>query len=266
MGVKRAVQLAIQTAKAEKKVVFTCGPLIHNPQAVEFLKEHGVESVDDWQSVSDGTMIIRAHGMPKEEIQKMTAKGLKIVDATCPHVVTSQKQIQKYFELGYFIIIVGDKKHPEILSLQSFAPGKHHVISSLEEAEKYKSKDKLMVIAQTTFSCEEFNSISEFLAKNNRNTEISNSICLATSERQKEIRELSLKADAVIIVGGKSSANTRRLAEIAREICPNTFHIETEKELEKSTMAAFPRIAISAGASTPDFVTEKVIQLIKSIS
>lgn len=264
MGVKRAMQLALQTSGLMSEKVYTCGPLIHNPQAVAFLKDHGVESLSDWRVIDRGTIIIRAHGMPIGEIDEMKRRGLGIVDATCPHVVTSQKQIKKYSSEGFFIIIVGDKDHPEILSLQSFAgTNNFQLISSLEEASSIALADKIMIIAQTTFNAEEFKLISDTLFARAKEAIICNSICQATSERQEEVKKLATHVDAVIVVGGKSSANTRRLAEIAASMCNRTYHIETEKELEKINFRNVNRVAITAGASTPDFITEKVIDFLK---
>ena len=264
MGVKRAMQLALETAQNNNGPVYTCGPLIHNPQAIDYLKEHGVETSNDWRSITNGTVIVRAHGMPTSETEEMLSKGLQTVDATCPHVKTSQKQIKKYSDLGYFIFIVGDKDHPEILSLQSFA-SEFQVLGNLEMAQKAPSKDKIMVISQTTFNVDEYKAISEVLKSKAKEAVVCNSICQATSLRQNEIKQLASEADAVVIVGGKSSANTRRLAQIAAEICANTKHVETEKELNAEDFKDCQTIAVSAGASTPDFITSKVIDYLQSL-
>ncbi len=263
MGVKRAMQLSLSTAEKHPGEVFTCGPLIHNPQAIQYLGEHGVETINDWQNIQSGTIIIRAHGMPKQSLLLMREKGLNIVDATCPHVVTSQKQIEKYSNLGFFIFIIGDPMHPEILSLQSFASD-FSIISSKEQALTAGHFPKAMIIAQTTFNADEFNEVSVILKEKGKEVVICNSICRATSDRQNEIKMLAGDADAVIIVGGKSSANTRRLAEIANSLCPLTLHVETENELRVQQFLGAEKIVISAGASTPDFITDRVIAFIKS--
>lgn len=264
MGVKRAMQLAIETAQNAKGRVYTCGPLIHNPQALDYLKEQGVETCDDWHSITDGTLIIRAHGMSAQSIDEMSQKGLKSVDATCPHVKVSQKQIKKYSSLGYFIFIVGDKDHPEILSLQSFAE-KYQVIASVGEAKALPAQDKIIVISQTTFNADEYKEISTILEEKAKEAVICNSICQATSLRQNEIKLLASEADAVVIVGGKSSANTKRLAQIATEICLNTKHVETEAELKAEDFKNCQTIAVSAGASTPDFITNRVIDFLSNL-
>lgn len=264
MGVKRAMQLALDTAAKCPGRVFTCGPLIHNPQAVDFLRSKGIAEVDDWHHIEAGTVIIRAHGMPDGSIKDMQQRGLETVDATCPHVVTSQRQIKKYSQNGYFIYIVGDPRHPEIQSLQSFAEN-FMVISTIEETKNIQQRPRIMIIAQTTFSESQFDLIALQLKKTADEAVICSSICQATSERQTEIKQLAAQADAVVVVGGKSSANTRRLAEIAASLCPSTYHVETEKELDPKNFADVKTVVISAGASTPDFITNKIIDFLKNI-
>ncbi|MBU1109560.1 MAG: 4-hydroxy-3-methylbut-2-enyl diphosphate reductase [Candidatus Riflebacteria bacterium] len=265
MGVKRAMQIALDTAGKSTQPVYTCGPLIHNPQAVAYLKDNGVDSVADWQNIKEGTIIIRAHGMPNGSIEKMKSHGLGVVDATCPHVVTSQRQIRKYSEEGYFVYIIGDPHHPEILSLQSFATDNHSLIANYAEAEAEMPPAKIMIIAQTTYNAVEFNKIAQLLKSRAQTAIICDSICQATSERQEEIKQLAAEADAVVIVGGKDSANTRRLAEIAQSLCPRTYHVETDEELIDKDFASINRVVISAGASTPDFITQRVINYLKSL-
>lgn len=267
MGVKRAMQMAMQTAKITSEKVYTCGPLIHNPQAVDYLRENGVESLQNWKILDAGTLIIRAHGMPADEIREMKSRGLAIIDATCPHVVTSQKKISKHSKDGYFVVIIGDREHPEILSLQSFAaPEQCLVLSSLAEAQKVRFPGRVMVIAQTTFNEAEFKQIADYIKTQTTDCQILNSICQATSERQQEIMQLAAHVDAVVVVGGKASANTRRLAEIAASICNRTYHVETEAELEKINFRNVARVAVTAGASTPDFITDRVITYLKAHS
>lgn len=264
MGVKRAMHLALQTAQKNKKV-YTCGPLIHNPQAVDFLQKNGVSSISDYKDLSNETLVIRAHGMPKQTIDKLKMSKVKLVDATCPHVLTSQKQIESYANQGWTIVIIGDKKHPEILSLQSFAGKNHIVISDICEIADININNPTMVIAQTTFSMQEYSKIASLIKEKGNKVKVCNSICKATSERQAEIRELSAKADAVIIVGGKSSANTKRLAQISSQICPNSYHIETDTELKNIDFSGINTIAVTAGASTPEFIMKKVLEFLNNV-
>lgn len=264
MGVKRAMQIAIETAENNKNV-YTCGPLIHNPQAIEHLYKCGVKTLSDWKSLNDGTIIIRAHGMPSSVIEEIRQTSIGVVDATCPHVVTSQRKIKKFSDDGYFVYIIGDPHHPEMLSLQSFAPHRHKVVANYEEAVAENPPDKIMIIAQTTYNAKEFIRISEYLKKKSKNAVVCNSICLATFERQEEIRNLAANVDAVIVVGGKSSANTRRLTEIASSLCTQTWHIETAKELESVNFSKIKKLAVTAGASTPDFITQQVIDFLRAL-
>ena len=191
MGVKRAMEVALQTAQSQNLGIFTCGPLIHNPQAVEALREKGIQVITDWRTLERGVILIRAHGMPRQEIEDIRAHGFPVVDATCPHVVVSQKRIQQFAEKGFFIVIVGDPKHPEILSLQSFAGSRVVVISSLDEAERLPSLDKVMVIAQTTFNEAQYREISQAVAQKGQESRVFHSICIATSNRQDEVAHLA---------------------------------------------------------------------------
>ncbi|NLM16888.1 MAG: 4-hydroxy-3-methylbut-2-enyl diphosphate reductase [Candidatus Riflebacteria bacterium] len=264
MGVKTAIQKAVETGKSSKEPTHTYGPLIHNPQALQRLEKFNVHVAKDWRVLNSGNLIIRAHGIPSDEMEEIKKSNLKVVDATCPHVKVSQKKITEYADKGYLIIITGDPNHPEMLSLKSFAP-KHILISSLKDAKKLERQDKVMLISQTTFSKTEYENIAEHIKTISQEAVVADSICLATSQRQEEIRNLAKQADATVIVGGKESANTTRLAEIARTHCPNVFHIETAQELNPELMKSFETIAVSAGASTPDFITDEVIALLESL-
>ena len=264
MGVKRAMQLALETAKETKGQVFTLGSLIHNPQAIEHLKDNGVETLPSDVKVDFGTIIIRAHGIPLNELNDLKKKNIKIVDATCPHVLTSQKQIKKFSDEGWHIVIVGDPNHPEIKSLQSYAKS-CTILKDINEANSFICSNKIMVISQTTYNSENYKSIAELLKTKSKEIHVCNSICMATNERQKEIRELAKNADAVVIVGGMESANTRRLAQIASEYCNNVQHVETVDSLNTKQLNKCKCVVVSAGASTPDFITDKIIEYLKSI-
>ena len=266
MGVKRAVQIAMDTSsRSVSGSVFTCGPLIHNPQVVERLSQSGIVIEPDPDSLKSGTVIIRAHGMPKDQVTRMMEADLEVVDATCPHVVASQKRIVSHHEKGKTVIIVGDPGHPEILSLQSFAPDRHLIISNIAQARTLSVAGPCMVIAQTTFNEKEYSEITAVLKQRVPELEVYQSICRATSSRQEEITSLSREADAVVVVGGRSSANTRRLAEIARNQNKPVFLIETASELVHEDFDPSWTVAVTAGASTPDWLTDEVISLLKSL-
>lgn len=268
MGVQRAIDIALRTAETANggKPIHTCGPLIHNPQAVAELESKGIRSIDDWHRVTEGTMIIRAHGMPIGEIQEMRARGLTIVDATCPHVVSSQNRIRKAAQDGFFVIIVGDPRHPEILSLQSFAPGNHQVIASVEEVATLPSIAKAIVIAQTTFHEKQYELIAKAVSERIPDCNIVRSICKATSNRQAEVERLASEVDVMVVVGGRDSANTRRLAEIAESRGVRTVHIETADELDPGFFRDVHTVGVTAGASTPAWITRSVIERLETFS
>lgn len=268
MGVQRAIDIALRTAEtaAAGEPIYTCGPLIHNPQAVAELATKGIRSVNDWRPIPGGTLIIRAHGMPLEEIRDMRARGLTVVDATCPHVVSSQNRIKTAFEEGFFVVIVGDPRHPEILSLQSFAPGSHQVIASVEEVASIPAVPKAIVIAQTTFHEKQYETIAEAVSARISDCLVVRSICKATSNRQDEVERLAAEVDAMVVVGGRDSANTRRLAEIAEARGVRTVHIETADELVPGFFTAVATVGVTAGASTPSWVTRAVIDRLKLFS
>ncbi|MDD2717102.1 MAG: 4-hydroxy-3-methylbut-2-enyl diphosphate reductase [Candidatus Wallbacteria bacterium] len=265
MGVKRAVQIALETAESGEPVS-TCGPLIHNDQVVADLAGKGVIAAADCDSVRTGTVILRAHGMPKDEIEKLRGKGLRIIDATCPHVVSSQKIIASYAKQGYFIVIVGDRSHPEIQSLASFAPGHHTLIGSSREIDDLPELEQAIVICQTTFNKAEYREISQILKNRIEECLVFDSICSATSDRQAEVQELSERVDAVVVVGGRNSANTRRLFEIAARSCKIVCHVETAAELQPAKFTGCQVVGVTAGASTPDWITDEVIRKLESFN
>jgi len=268
MGVQRAIDLALRTAATagDGMPIYTCGPLIHNPQAVAELESKGIRSVDDWRSVSAGTLIIRAHGMPVAEIEEMRARGLTIVDATCPHVVSSQNRIKTAVSEGYFVVIVGDPHHPEILSLQSFALGNHLVIASVEEVASIPPVPKAIVIAQTTFHEKQYELIAQAVSDRIPECRIIRSICKATSNRQAEVEQLAAEVEAMVVVGGRDSANTRRLAEIAESRGVRTVHIETAIELDPAFFRGVKAVGVTAGASTPSWITRAVIERLETLT
>jgi len=267
MGVKRAVNIALKFVNSENKI-FTFGPLIHNNQLVDKLKQKGIQVANSIEEIlkikcKNKLVIIRAHGMPKDLKAKLKLNNIKLINATCPHVLSTQKKIEEYHKNGYYIIIVGDKKHPEILSLQSYSKNNNIVVSCLKDIENVPYKKKAIIIAQTTFNEKEYFKYVKILRSKAENCIVFNSICKATHNRQKELLELAKKVDAIIVVGGKHSANTRRLYELARKEKQDVFHIETEAELEFQTLKNYKKIGITAGASTPHFIIENIMEKLR---
>jgi (E)-4-hydroxy-3-methyl-but-2-enyl pyrophosphate reductase len=268
MGVKKAIQMALDSRAGQNSDIYTIGQLIHNNQVIEWLYERGIKVVEDISQLKAGdTIVVRAHGMPRNILESLRKNGVKIVDATCPHVTASQKKIDKYSQEGYFIIIVGDKNHAEVKGLESFTDGKNYVvISSLKDIDNLPEIDlPICLIAQTTFSRKLYKEISAILTEKYGNKlKVFNSICFATENRQNELLQLGREADAIIVVGGKHSSNTKRLAEIGESLGKPTFHIETASELGNVDLSSYQKIVVTAGASTPDWITESIIVYIET--
>lgn len=260
MGVKRAVRIALKAASECKKPVCTCGPLIHNSQAVRDLEKKGISVCEKIEEVTQGTVIIRAHGIQRQQKELISSRNIVLVDATCPHVLASQKKIRLYSEKGYFTVIAGDRGHPEILSLESYACSGFTVLENAAEAELYQPSEKAILIAQTTFSVDEFFLIAERLKKSVSDLLVFDTICRATAERQQEAREISHIADVMVIVGGKNSANTSRLAQVASESGKPVVQVETATELNPEFFLGKKSAGVTAGASTPRKVTAAVIR------
>lgn len=264
-GVKRAIQIATETAQNNKKTV-TLGPIIHNPQIVEFLMKKGLHSVDDIKDITDETVIIRSHGITAENYQLLVEKGLNIVDATCPFVKKAQEYAKKLTKDGYQLYILGEKDHPEVEALLSYIDNSAVVVADPDADFPKPSKRKVALIAQTTQSEEKFERLAKKLIHVSEELYVVKTICNATILRQETTRNLSQKVDIMIVIGGKNSANTTRLAEIARAEGCKTFHIETEDELKDVWFKDVDNVGISAGASTPNWIINSVKEKIKKIN
>ncbi len=260
MGVRRAVDIVLDIARDKgTEKIYTYGPLIHNPQTIELLEKRGVIPVDSVDDVETGTIVIRAHGISLQERQRIKKKGLTIIDATCPKVAKVQSIIKKHTAQGYTVVIVGDKDHPEVTGLLGYSSGKGIVVTHAEDVEVLPPVDKVCVVAQTTQNSDEYNVMIEKIKEKFPHTVTFDTICDSTEERQEEIRVLASQMDAMIVVGGKNSANTKRLAEISEETGTPTFYVETADDLDKKHINGYENIGISAGASTPNWIIDGVI-------
>lgn len=269
MGVRRAVDMVLDIAQRKgEENVYTYGPLIHNPQTIELLRTRGiipVSNVDDIDaSDRETTIIIRAHGISPEERKKIKEKGIKIVDATCPKVAHVQAIIKKHVSLNYTVLIIGDREHPEVNGLLGYAYGRGIVIGGAHEVEKLPSLDKVCVVAQTTQNMDEFVEIVDRIKARFPDTVIFDTICDSTEKRQAEVKSLAAEMDAMFIVGGRNSANTKRLARISDLQGKPTFHIETADELKEIPINRYGGIGVSAGASTPNWIIDRVVDSIAS--
>ena len=259
MGVRRAMDIVLDIARhMGNERVFTYGPLIHNPQTMELLKKRGITPLDCMDDIEEGTVIIRAHGISPQERGNIKAKGIEIVDATCPKVANVQSIIKKHANRDYAILIVGDREHPEVEGLMGYAQGKGTAIGRKEEVSVLPDLGKVCVVAQTTQNKEEYTEVASEIAKRFPDALIFDTICDSTERRQAEVKKMAAEMDAMVIVGGKNSANTRRLAEISKRWGTPTFHIETAEDLKQIDLSPYDRVGVSAGASTPNWIIEKV--------
>jgi (E)-4-hydroxy-3-methyl-but-2-enyl pyrophosphate reductase len=262
MGVKRAVDMVLDIAQRKgKENIYTYGPLIHNPQTVEIMMKRGIIPIQDIAEINatdtGATIIIRAHGISPQERKKIKEKGIRIVDATCPKVAHVQAIIRKHASQDYAVIIVGDADHPEVNGLLGHAHGKGIVIGSVNDVDRLPPLEKVCVVAQTTQNMDEFNEIVNRTRERFSDTVIFNTICDSTEKRQAEVKRLAAETDAVFIIGGRNSANTRRLATISELQGKPTFHIETAEELNQISIRGFERVGVSAGASTPNWIIDR---------
>ena len=253
-GVRRAIKIAREHADGKS---CTLGPIIHNPQMVERLKNEGVGAVNNLSDLKEGTIIIRSHGVGPEIYEQAKARGLNLVDATCPHVKKAQHSAQKLVAEERDVVIVGEKNHPEVKSIFDWSDQKATIIETVEEAERLAECKKLGIVSQTTFSGERFNKIVARLLDKSRDIKILRTICDATAQRQMAAIDLAKKVELMIVIGGRNSANTTRLAQLSEKKC-KTYHIETADELQPDWFRNIKKIGITAGASTPDWIIREV--------
>ena len=264
-GVKRAIEIA-----EEHKNSFTYGPLIHNKDEINRLKEGFniglVEKIEEIEN--DNAVVIRTHGIPKNELALLKKQKNKIIDATCPYVTTPQNIVEKMSSEGYSIVIFGDKEHPEIKGVVSYATNTNDafIVLTPEELEELPIKNKVAVVSQTTKKPEDFSNIVSALIQTHKEVRVFNTICNATFENQDAASELAKKSDIMIVIGGKHSSNTKMLHSISKNDCVDSYLIENEEEIEPSWFTDKKLCGISAGASTPDWIVQNVISKIEKIS
>jgi 4-hydroxy-3-methylbut-2-enyl diphosphate reductase len=262
-GVKRAIELVEKTLE-EKAEVYTLGPIIHNPQEVRRLEKKGAKVLNDIDSVKSGCVILRTHGVSLELHNKLEKdKTLFIIDATCPFVKKAQNIVKSLSSQETTIVIVGEKSHPEVEALVSYAAGKSVVIETPKEAFELEGSGELNIVSQTTQTPQNFDVIVEIIKKRFK-VNIYNTICKATVERQKAAQELAKNVDLMIVIGGKNSGNTTRLAEICGAQT-KTYHIETVNEIDYKWFINVGIVGLTAGASTPGSIIRSVGRRIKEI-
>ncbi len=258
-GVKRAIRLALDAVKNGESI-YSFGPLIHNRLAVDELQKKGIITVKGIREIKNKRVIIRSHGINPEILKQLQKKGFEIIDATCPRVRRAQRFVEKLIDEGYFVIIIGEKDHPEIKGLLGYARGEAIIFNETLKIKKYK----LGIVPQTTLDIEHFNQAISHILPNATEVKIFNTICHETVLRIREAKRLARKCDAMIVVGGKNSANTTRLYEVCRHYKPS-YHIESAKEISKTWFKDVKTVGITAGASTPKKQVDQVVKRLKKL-
>jgi len=263
-GVKRAIEIAEKHRNS-----FTYGPLIHNKDEIKRLKNGFniglIEKIEDVEN--NNAIVIRTHGIPKNELAVLKKQENKIIDATCPYVTTPQNIVSKMSKEGYSVVIFGDKKHPEIKGVVSYAEDENHafVVLRKEELERLPLKNKVALVSQTTKKPADFLEIVNALILTHKEVRVFNTICNATFENQDAASELAKRADVMIVIGGRHSSNSKMLHSISEQQCRDSYLIENESELDTHWFKGKKLCGISAGASTPDWIIQNVIDKIQDL-
>ena len=264
MGVRRAVNMVLDASNLSSESIYTYGPLIHNPQVLEMLEEKKIFRIDQIPSKGSGVVLIRAHGVPPEDKKTLKDAGFTVIDATCPRVARVQVIINKYAQKGYSTIIIGDEKHPEVVGLLGYAEGKGHAVTTIDQLCVLSKFENAVVVAQTTQNTAFYDEIKAWCKINAPHYKIFDTICGSTEKRQSEIRELAKINDAVIVIGGKQSGNTKRLAQIASGTGKPVVHVENALEIDYEILSSANSVAITAGASTPNWIINDAYAQIES--
>ena len=260
-GVKRAVDTVYE--QTGKKNVYTFGPIIHNEEVVKDLEKKGVfviNTMEELDDITEGTVIIRSHGVSSAVYEALRKKGVEIVDATCPFVLKIHNIVKQESANGKQIVIIGNEKHPEVEGIMGWSKTQVHVVDTVEKAQNLQldPQREVCIVSQTTFNYNKFKELVEIISEKGYNIIIRNTICNATEERQTEAREIAKRVDAMIVIGVSSSSNTRKLYEICKKECYDTFYIQTINDLDLESLGRAECIGITAGASTPNNIIEEV--------
>jgi len=263
-GVKRAMDIAFRIAREKRKGVYTLGPIIHNPQVVERLKEKGIVPIEDIKTKKNvRALIIRTHGIPLHLSKEISCMGCEIIDATCPFVKKAQYYAKLLKEEGYQVVILGEKNHPEVKGLMSYADNDVIVIDSKTPLPKLKRR--VGIVVQTTQSLEALKKVLSDALEHANEIKVYNTICNSTALRLKETEKMARKVDVMLVVGGKNSANTTQLTRLCKSLSVPTHHIETSSEIKKEWIKNAKKLGITAGASTPEWIIKEVEKRIRDI-
>lgn len=268
-GVQRAVDIAYKEAEKGNFPLYTYGPLIHNESVVKDLEEKNVQVLQDKEAlekIEKGTVIIRTHGVPPEIYEIIQRKGLGLIDATCPFVKKIHHIVQEYSEKGYSIMIAGDVTHPEVQGIMGWCgSAKVYVVQEVSDLEHFQKApgEKICFVSQTTFNAKKYKELVAVSEKYRYTDIVVNTICSATDERQKEAKEIARKADAMVVIGGKHSSNTRKLYEICKDECNDTYLIQSLEDFVLQHPEKIHTIGITAGASTPKKIIKEVQKFVR---
>ena len=266
-GVERAMRLTMSTLENSPDTrIATYGPLIHNPQVVKTLEEKGVKEIKQAESKIDTDILIMpSHGAPRELFSVCEEQNIRVVDATCPFVKDVHNKVREFIGRDMCVVIIGDANHTEVKGVVGWAEDNCIVIGSKEDIDKYDFSDKYVgIVSQTTNSEEYFRSLADIIVRRARKAVVQNTICSATHNRQKSAIALAEQTGAMVVIGGKNSANTKRLYQLCKKANPHTFHIETADELQREWFAGIDKVGLTAGASTPAWIIDSIAASIKS--
>lgn len=264
-GVERALKIAREAADGSAKAIYTLGPLIHNPQVVESLAAQNVYPISNLDEIKEGTIIIRSHGIDPGIIEKAKEKKITVLDATCPFVKKAQSRAAQLVDQGYQLIVVGERNHPEVIGILAHAKKRALVAENSDDIKSFHLSKKVGVVVQTTQLEANLKAVVSELLPKISELSVFNTICDATLKRQMAAQQIAHDADVVLVVGGKNSANTTHLAQMCHQINPNTYHIEVSSEIDSSWLAEDCTVGVTAGASTPKWILDKVVQELQSL-
>ncbi|ADU97648.1 4-hydroxy-3-methylbut-2-enyl diphosphate reductase [Thermovibrio ammonificans] len=263
-GVKRAVNMAVEALEKDGRA-YCLGELIHNRREIERLRKLGMDFIEDMDAVKKGdTVVIRSHGVAPSVIEFLKGRGARVVDATCPFVKDVHEKAMKLEREGYPVLILGNPKHPEVIGIAGHL--KEPIIAStVEEVEALPKMPRLGVVCQTTLNLNFFKEAISLLALKVKELKVYNTICSATSIRQRETRKLAGQVDVMLIIGGKNSSNTTKLYQISKSVNPRSYHVESKDEIDPAWFEGAKSVGITAGASTPAWVIDEVVQFVKDL-
>ncbi len=266
-GVKRAIDMSFEIAAERSNGVVTLGPIIHNPQMIEKLESAGIPYIDEISELDSlngvSTVIIRTHGIPRKDIDTLSERGVEIIDATCPFVKKAQDYARLLDENEYKVVVLGDREHPEVRGIMSFA-GKNAIV--VKDVSEYPDlTGRIGIIVQTTKHMGDLKALLPVAIKGAKELRVFNTICSSTDSKLKDVEDLASMVDIMLVVGGRNSANTTRLANLSRSLSVTTHHIETAREIESKWFKDVDTVGVTAGASTPDWIIDEVINRIKDI-